>query len=217
MMPRMTIDRDHDVEDRRRSRTDVGRDLALGHDRQSVDRRDHDHIEDEGTVPNHRMPSSTWSHCTATTGHSMGPTLGAHKRSPSHEFGIWRLVVWRRCRRQSRHGGHRSQDPAPPVCSAPPSRARPARILRRGRPCPVRRLVPFDASCWLSLDPATMLPTSHFSREYGFDHLLALAANESLEDDTNKFADLARGARPVGTLTPPPTDAPNRAGATRRS
>ena len=62
------------------------------------------------------------------------------------------------------------------------------------------RFVPFEASCWLSLDPATMLPTSHFSREYTFDHLLALAANEFLEDDTNKFADLARGARPVGTL-----------------
>jgi DNA-binding CsgD family transcriptional regulator len=62
------------------------------------------------------------------------------------------------------------------------------------------RLVPFEASCWLSLDPATMLPTSHYSREYTFDHLLALAANEFLEEDTNKFADLARGARPVGTL-----------------
>jgi len=62
------------------------------------------------------------------------------------------------------------------------------------------RLVPFEASCWLSLDPATMLPTSHFSREYSFDHLMSLVANEFLEDDTNKFADLARGARPVGTL-----------------
>ena len=44
------------------------------------------------------------------------------------------------------------------------------------------RLVPFDASCWLSLDPATLLPTSHFSHEYRFDQLLALAANEYLEE-----------------------------------
>jgi DNA-binding CsgD family transcriptional regulator len=63
------------------------------------------------------------------------------------------------------------------------------------------RLVPFDASCWLSLDPTTMLPTSHFSREYGFDQLLLLAANEFLEEDVNKFADLARATRPVGILS----------------
>lgn len=63
------------------------------------------------------------------------------------------------------------------------------------------RLVPFEASCWLSLDPATMLPTSHYSREYGFDQLLMLAANEYLEEDTNKFADLARAEQPVGILS----------------
>lgn len=27
------------------------------------------------------------------------------------------------------------------------------------------RLVPFDTSCWLGLDPSTLLPTSHFTRE----------------------------------------------------
>ena len=53
----------------------------------------------------------------------------------------------------------------------------------------LRRLVPFDASCWLSLDPATRLPTSHVSRLYGSTHLMALVANEYLEDDVNKFAD----------------------------
>jgi DNA-binding CsgD family transcriptional regulator len=62
------------------------------------------------------------------------------------------------------------------------------------------RLVPFDAACWLSLDPATLLPTSHFSRVHNLEQLLQIAANEYLETDANKFADLARAARPVGTL-----------------
>jgi DNA-binding CsgD family transcriptional regulator len=59
----------------------------------------------------------------------------------------------------------------------------------------------FDSACWLSLDPATLLPTSHFTRELGSDHLLELAANEFLDQDVNKFADLARAARPVGILS----------------
>jgi DNA-binding CsgD family transcriptional regulator len=63
------------------------------------------------------------------------------------------------------------------------------------------RLVPFDSSCWLSIDPATHLPTSHFSREFRSDHLLLLAANEFLEDDVNKFCDLGGAPRPVGILS----------------
>jgi DNA-binding CsgD family transcriptional regulator len=63
------------------------------------------------------------------------------------------------------------------------------------------RLVPFDTSCWLSIDPATHLPTSHFSREFSSDHLLLLAANEFLEDDVNKFCDLGVAPRPVGILS----------------
>jgi DNA-binding CsgD family transcriptional regulator len=62
-------------------------------------------------------------------------------------------------------------------------------------------LLRFDSACWLSLDPATLLPTSHFSREFGSEHLLALAANEFLDQDANKFAELARAARPVGILS----------------
>ena len=65
----------------------------------------------------------------------------------------------------------------------------------------LQRRVPFEASCWLSLDPGVELPTSHFSREYGFDHLLQLAANEFIDEDVNKFAVLARAARPVGILS----------------
>ena len=63
------------------------------------------------------------------------------------------------------------------------------------------RLVPFDSSCWLSIDPATHLPTSHFSHEFSSDHLLLLAANEFLEDDVNKFCDLGAAPRPVGILS----------------
>jgi DNA-binding CsgD family transcriptional regulator len=63
------------------------------------------------------------------------------------------------------------------------------------------RYVPFEASCWLSLDPETLLPTSHFSREYGLGDMLSLVTNEYLEDDVNKFADLARATPPVGILS----------------
>lgn len=65
----------------------------------------------------------------------------------------------------------------------------------------LRGLVEFDSSCWLSLDPSTLLPTSHFTREIATDHLMELAANEFLEDDVNKFADLARASNPVGILS----------------
>jgi DNA-binding CsgD family transcriptional regulator len=60
--------------------------------------------------------------------------------------------------------------------------------------------VPFDKSCWLSFDPATLLPTGHFTRDAGVEDLMALAANEFLEDDVNRFADLARRRPPVATL-----------------
>ena len=63
------------------------------------------------------------------------------------------------------------------------------------------RCLPFDASCWLSLDPETLLPTSHFSREYGVGDMLALVTNEYLEEDFNKFADLGRSSRGVGILS----------------
>lgn len=61
--------------------------------------------------------------------------------------------------------------------------------------------VPFDGSCWLGLDPATLLPTSHFTGEIDADHLMELATNEFLEPDVNKFAVLARATPPVATLS----------------
>lgn len=65
----------------------------------------------------------------------------------------------------------------------------------------LRRVVPFDASCWLSLDPGTWLPTSHVSRLFGSTYFMALVVNEYLEDDVNKFAFLASAARPVATMS----------------
>jgi DNA-binding CsgD family transcriptional regulator len=63
------------------------------------------------------------------------------------------------------------------------------------------RHVEFDASCWLSLDPETLLPTGHYSRVYRVPDMLRLVSNEYMEADYNKFADLARRPRPVATLS----------------
>src|SRR4051812_8771502 len=64
-----------------------------------------------------------------------------------------------------------------------------------------RRIVPFDAACWLSLDPGTWLPTSHVSRLYASTHFMALVANEYLEGDVNKFAALAGAGRPAAIMS----------------
>jgi DNA-binding CsgD family transcriptional regulator len=67
----------------------------------------------------------------------------------------------------------------------------------------ISRVVPFEGSCWHTIDPATMLITSHRtedlpSPETGFP---LLCANEYLADDVNKFADLAQAPSPVGVLS----------------
>lgn len=65
----------------------------------------------------------------------------------------------------------------------------------------VSELIRFDSSCWLSLDPSTLLPTSHFTRQLDSQHLMEIAENEFLEKDFNKFADLSRATPPVATLS----------------
>lgn len=62
------------------------------------------------------------------------------------------------------------------------------------------RTLSLDARCLLTLDPATLLPTSHFAREVGEVTLMDLVGNEFLEDDVNKIAVLARATPPVATL-----------------
>jgi DNA-binding CsgD family transcriptional regulator len=65
---------------------------------------------------------------------------------------------------------------------------------------PVKRAVPHDFfPCWWTLDPASLLMTSHFNP--GFPEVPPQWLEiEYLEDDFNKLADVARAERPVATL-----------------
>jgi DNA-binding CsgD family transcriptional regulator len=63
-------------------------------------------------------------------------------------------------------------------------------------------VLPFDSSCWITFDPATLLPTSHVTRDALSPDVLAfLARNELCEVDVSKFAELARRTPPVGILS----------------
>jgi DNA-binding CsgD family transcriptional regulator len=66
----------------------------------------------------------------------------------------------------------------------------------------VRRIVPFDGFCSLTLDPATLLPTSHFTHNsMRPEDVPRLAENEYAHEDFNKIAALARAPRPAGVLS----------------
>ncbi|WP_410793966.1 LuxR C-terminal-related transcriptional regulator [Kribbella sp. C-35] len=57
----------------------------------------------------------------------------------------------------------------------------------------------YQAPCWYTLDPASLLVTSHFNEgmpELPYEWL----AQEYYEDDVNKLADVARSARGISTL-----------------
>lgn len=60
--------------------------------------------------------------------------------------------------------------------------------------------VQFDGSCWHTIDPATLLITSHLTENIPDVSFPSLARNEYVADDVNTFASLARGRRRVGTL-----------------
>ena len=62
------------------------------------------------------------------------------------------------------------------------------------------RVVGFDGSCWHTIDPATVLITSHLTLNLPSGFPL-LAANEYLAEDVNKFADLAAAPHKVGVLS----------------
>src|SRR5215217_8578138 len=64
----------------------------------------------------------------------------------------------------------------------------------------VARVVPhYLTPCWYTLDPASLLVTSHFQE--GLDELPPeWLAHEYYEDDVNKLADVARSKRGVSTL-----------------
>jgi DNA-binding CsgD family transcriptional regulator len=64
------------------------------------------------------------------------------------------------------------------------------------------RHVAFDGCCWMSFDPATILPTSHVPwRSIKPEDVPRLAQNEYAEEDVNKFSVLAQDARRVGVLS----------------
>lgn len=68
------------------------------------------------------------------------------------------------------------------------------RLLRRG--------IGFDGFCSMTVDPATMLLTSHIAHDsVRPEDVPLLGRNEFLEEDVNKFAVLAHAPRPVGVLT----------------
>src|ERR687897_3903739 len=64
----------------------------------------------------------------------------------------------------------------------------------------VARAVPhYWTPCWYTLDPASLLVTSHFHE--GLDQLPPeWLAHEYYEDDVNKLADIARSERGISTL-----------------
>ena len=66
----------------------------------------------------------------------------------------------------------------------------------------LRRAVPFDGFCSMTVDPATMLLTSHIAHDsVRPEDVPRLGRNEFLEEDVNKFVVLARAPRPAGVLT----------------
>ena len=64
----------------------------------------------------------------------------------------------------------------------------------------LKRAVPFDAACWHTLDPATLLETSHLTLNLPVENPVATEI-EYLEDDYNQFATLARSRARSGILS----------------
>ena len=60
--------------------------------------------------------------------------------------------------------------------------------------------VAYDGACWHTLDPATLLITSHVTNLSG-EGFAFICANEYLQDDVSKFASLAGRRAPVGILS----------------
>jgi DNA-binding CsgD family transcriptional regulator len=66
----------------------------------------------------------------------------------------------------------------------------------------LRKAIPFDGFCSMTVDPATMLLTSHIAHDsVRPEDVPQLGRNEFLEEDVNKFAVLARAPRPAGILS----------------
>jgi DNA-binding CsgD family transcriptional regulator len=65
----------------------------------------------------------------------------------------------------------------------------------------VRALVGYDGAFWATTDPATVLVTGAHVEDLPRETAPLVYENEYLHDDVNKFSRLARGLRPVGTMS----------------
>lgn len=65
----------------------------------------------------------------------------------------------------------------------------------------IRRAVPFDAACWQTTDPATILPTSGLPVNLPEAAAPAYFENEYCQADFNKFHELAQQDRPVARMS----------------
>ena len=75
----------------------------------------------------------------------------------------------------------------------------------------LRGAIAFDGFCSMTVDPATMLLTSHIAHDsVRPEDVSRLAQNEFLDEDVNKFAVLARSPRPAGILTEATQQLPER-------
>lgn len=64
----------------------------------------------------------------------------------------------------------------------------------------IRAVVPYDAYCWGTIDPATLLVTSKVAENFPEISPARFAEHEYLMDDVNKLSALSRRPRPVGIL-----------------
>ena len=73
-----------------------------------------------------------------------------------------------------------------------------ANLLRQVTP-ELAHLVPFDACGWLTYGPEALLPVDRLSVDepWAADLARSFCANEQLDDDVNKFRDLARTGQPA--------------------
>jgi DNA-binding CsgD family transcriptional regulator len=70
------------------------------------------------------------------------------------------------------------------------------RVLHR-----LRRVVPFDAAFWATVDPATLLFTEPHQEEIPTTTIPYFIQNEFVDDDVNKWVTLARDRKGVRTLS----------------
>lgn len=76
------------------------------------------------------------------------------------------------------------------------------RELARSATTFLRRAVPFDGACLLTIDPATLLPTGEVVQDALPEAaMVRLTAIELQEPDFNKFTALARGHTPAASLS----------------